>query len=134
MNRLLDTDICIYIIKRKPPQVLQRFSAFEPGEIGVSSITVAELYYGAEKSRHPSRNIQALEQFLMPLSIVEFGFVAAATYGRIRAHLESAGTPIGPMDLLIAAQALQIGVTLVTNNSREFTRIPGLTIENWVGD
>jgi tRNA(fMet)-specific endonuclease VapC len=129
---LLDTDICIYLIRRRPPEVLHRFEEYEVGDIGVSSITVAELYFGARKSRHATQNTRALEQFLLPLEIVEFGFEAAVAYGDVRATLEKQGTPIGPLDTLIAALAISLGVTLVTNNSREFARVPDLELDNWV--
>mgnify|MGYP001800797002 CR=1 FL=1 len=131
MKYLLDTNICIYIIKRKPPEVINRFRSFEVGDIGVSTITVAELTHGTQKSQQPEKNQAALDQFLLPLEIVDFNMAAAQTYGTIRAQLEKKGTPIGPLDFLIAAQALSLGISLVTNNAREFLRVPGLTVENW---
>ena len=94
-------------------------------------MTAAELYYGAEKSSRPEQNLEALGTFLLPLEILAFGPVGAAAYGRVRAALERLGTPIGPLDTLIAAHALGLGVTLVTNNVREFSRVPGLEIEDW---
>lgn len=132
MKYLLDTNICIYIIKKKPPEVLQRFNSFPVGEIGLSSITVAELKYGVQKSQQQDRNEKALEKFLIPLEIVNFDYKASIVYGKIRAELESRGTPIGPLDNLIAAHALSLNVTLVTNNSREFQRIPDLNVIDWV--
>jgi tRNA(fMet)-specific endonuclease VapC len=129
---LLDTNICIYVIKRKPPEVLQRFLAYAVGDIGVSSITVAELWYGVQKSGRPAQNREALEQYLLPLVVANFGDEAAEVYGSIRAGLEQLGTPIGALDMLIAAHALALNVPLVTNNTTEFTRIPGLRVENWV--
>ncbi len=131
MKRLLDTNVCIHIIRKRPPEVLHRFERYEVGEVGVSSITIAELSYGVEKSSRPPQNLAALGGFLLPLEIVAFGQEAAAAYGRIRATLERAGTPIGPLDTLIAAHALSLGVTLVTNNTREFERVPGLRVEDW---
>jgi tRNA(fMet)-specific endonuclease VapC len=131
MKFLLDTNICIYLIKRRPPQVVDRFAALSFGDVGVSSITVAELQYGVQKSQYPERNRQALEQFLVPLVIAEFDYSAAAAYGAIRAALERQGTPIGSLDMLIAAQALCLDVTLVTNNVREFSRVPDLKLVNW---
>jgi tRNA(fMet)-specific endonuclease VapC len=128
---LLDTNICIYIIKQKPPLVLQRFQAIPLGEVGVSAITVAELEYGVAKSQRPLQNQQALTQFLLPLTVLPFMAEDGAVYGRIRAQLESAGTPIGALDLLIAAQALAHNIPLVTNNEAEFLRVPGLRVENW---
>lgn len=131
MVRLLDTNVCIHIIRRRAPEVLRRFERFEVGEIGVSSVTVAELRYGAEKSSRPEQNLEALGKFLLPLEVAAFGPEAAAAYGRIRATLERAGAPIGPLDNLIAAHALSLGVMLVTNNVRELERVPNLSIEDW---
>jgi tRNA(fMet)-specific endonuclease VapC len=131
MKVLLDTNICIYTIKQEPAWVKERFAALSFGDVGVSSITVAELQYGVQKSRYPERNGQALQQFLLPLLIADFDDCAAEAYGAIRAALERQGTPIGPMDMLIAAHALSLDVTLVTNNEREFSRVPGLRIVNW---
>ena len=131
MRFLLDTNICVYLIAQKPPQVLDRFAALSFGDVGVSSITVAELQYGVRKSQYPERNQQALEQFLVPLVIAEFDYNAAAAYGAIRAALERQGTPIGSLDTLIAAHAMSLDVTLVTNNVREFARVPDLKLVNW---
>ena len=132
MRYLLDTNICIYVIKRRPPQVLARFQRCTVGDIGLSTVTVAELQYGVAKSAFPERNQQALAAFTLPLEILAFDMPAAAAYGPIRATLERQGTPIGAMDLLIAAHAVSLGVILVTNNSREFGRVPGLQVDNWV--
>lgn len=132
MKYLLDTNICIYIIKQQPQQVIGRLRTLDVSDVGVSAITVAELQYGAAKSAFPDRNRLALAGFLAPLEILDFTAAFADTYGRIRADLERSGTPIGAYDLLIAAQALAGGLTLVTNNEREFRRIPGLAVENWV--
>ena len=129
---MLDTNICIYLIKQQPPSVLERFLSHPVGDIGISSITVAELDYGASKSRQASKNRAALDQFIAPLDVAAFDREAASVYGKIRASLEAKGTPIGGMDLLIAAHALSLGVRLVTNNGREFKRVPGLKVENWV--
>jgi tRNA(fMet)-specific endonuclease VapC len=129
---LLDTDICIYIIRQKPIDVLQKFNSYRPGDVGVCTITVAELFVGAQKSQRPQQNHQAVEQFLLPLTIVPFDYAAAIAYGVVRATLEQQGTPIGALDTLIAAQAVSLGVTLATNNGREFRRVPGLTVEDWV--
>ena len=111
--------------------MLRRFEDYEVGEVGVSSVTAAELSYGAEKSSRRGQNLEALGAFLLPLEVLAFGPEAAAAYGRVRAALEKAGTPIGPLDTLIAAHAAGLGVTLVTNNVREFSRVPGLEIEDW---
>ena len=131
MDLLLDTNICIYLIKRKPPSVLKRFDALEAGTLAVSSITVAELEFGVQKSQYPSQNQQALEQFLLPLMILDFDHKAARAYGKIRAWLESRGKTIGALDMLIAAHALSEGLPLATNNAREFSRVPGLKVLNW---
>lgn len=127
---LLDTNICIYVINRKPAGVLRHFEHLSIGDIGISSITGAELAYGVEKSG-AARNRQALEKFLAPLEVVAFDDAAMRQYGQLRARLEKQGTPIGPLDMLIAAHAMALGSVLVTNNTREFTRIPGLALENW---
>jgi tRNA(fMet)-specific endonuclease VapC len=131
MRYLLDTNICIYLIKHKPLQVIEKFNACSVGEIGVSSITVGELWYGVAKSAHRQANRQALEQFLLPLIVTEFDEGASEVYGEIRAALEQEGQPIGALDTLIAAHAVSMGVVLVTNNEREFSRVPELMVENW---
>ncbi|MGE0490555.1 MAG: type II toxin-antitoxin system VapC family toxin [Vulcanimicrobiota bacterium] len=127
----MDTDICVYLIKRRPPAVIERLRSHPPGEIGVSSVTVAELSYGVEKSQHREGNKAALRQFLLPLVVLDFNHEAALTYGEVRATLERAGTPIGPFDTMIGAHALHLNATLVTNNLWEFSRIIGLRTENW---
>ncbi len=129
---MLDTNICIYIIKRKPSRVLDRFKKTEISEITISSITLSELLYGVSKSSKPEQNLMALTQFVAPLEILPYGDEAAKYYGDLRAHLEKRGNPIGSLDMLIAAHALSISVTLVTNNEKEFNRVPNLNIENWV--
>ncbi|MEQ9353949.1 MAG: type II toxin-antitoxin system VapC family toxin [Coleofasciculus chthonoplastes F1-TOW-03] len=129
---LLDTNICIYIIRQKPANVLAKFQSLSPSDIGVSSITVAELEYGAYKSQRQEQNRAALSQFIMMLEILPFDVQTTQTYGKMRAELEKMGMVIGAMDLLIACQALAHNITLVTNNVKEFSRIPGLTWENWV--
>jgi len=132
MKYVLDTNICIYIIKRKPESVIQKFTSLVIGNIGVSSVTVAELEYGVMKSSNPENNREALERFLTPLVILDFDYKAAIEYGRIRAELEIAGTPIGSMDLMIAAHVKSLDSIVVTNNEKEFNRVPELKIENWV--
>ena len=131
MEFILDTNICIYIIKKKPIQVLDKFRELELGSVGISSITLAELQYGIEKSTMPEKNQQALDQFLLPMEIITFDDSAAVEYGFIRANLERKGTIIGSLDLLIASHVKALGLTLVTNNEKEFIRIEGLKIENW---
>lgn len=130
---LLDTNICIYIINAKPAAVLQRFRQYRIGEIGVCSVVAAELAYGVAKSGS-LRNRQALEMFLAPLTILPFDEPAAWAYGELRAELERKGTTIGSLDMLIAAHALSQQALLVTNNTDEFTRVPGLQLDNWVVD
>lgn len=131
LSHLLDTNTCIYLIRQRPAGALRRFEEFEVGEIGVSVITSCELRYGVEKSSRPEQNAQALERFLLPIEIVDFSVAATKGYGRIRAALEESGTPIGPLDTLIAAHALSLDATLVTNNTREFERVQGLRLEDW---
>jgi tRNA(fMet)-specific endonuclease VapC len=130
MRYLLDTNICIYIISERPIHVMARFRLERIGEIGISSLTAAELDYGVEKSGS-ARNRQALEKFLAPLEIVAFDEMAFRHYGRLRADLEKRGLPIGSMDMLIASHALALNAILVTNNTREFERVSGLHLENW---
>lgn len=132
MKVMLDTNICIYLIKHQPPAILERFLSYPVGDIGISSITVAELAYGISKSRHATKNRHALEQFLAPLEVAAFDHVAAWIYGHVREQLEAKGTPIGLMDMLIAAHALSLGVRLVSNDLREFRRVPRLRLENWI--
>lgn len=131
MKIMLDTNICIYIIKRQPAAVLKRFLEYQIGDIGISSITLSELRYGVAKSTHREKNTKALDEFIIPLEVVSFDEAAAHVYGDIRAALEKAGTPIGAMDMLIAAHALSMGIPLVTNNTREFVRIPALNSIDW---
>lgn len=128
---MLDTNICIYIIKQKPPAVLEHFREYQVGDIAISSITLAELRYGVAKSHYREKNAKALDEFILPLEILPFDEEATRTYGEIRAALEKAGTPIGSMDLLIAAHAASLGVALVTNNTREFSRVPDLILADW---
>jgi tRNA(fMet)-specific endonuclease VapC len=132
MKFMLDTNTCIYIIKRKPPDVIERFNQTEISQIGISSITLSELLYGVSKSSKPEQNQIALMQFVAPLEILPYSDETAQYYGDLRAHLEKQGTPIGSLDMLIAAHALSIACTLVTNNEKEFIRIPNLKIDNWV--
>jgi tRNA(fMet)-specific endonuclease VapC len=131
MRYLLDTNICIYVIKKKPAAVLKKFRTFQINNLGISSLTLAELEFGVHNSRYPEQNQEALNQFLSPLEIFPFDDRAAMEYGRIRAYLKQRGRPIGAMDLLPAAQAKSLAIPLVTNNLKEFKRIPGLHLENW---
>lgn len=131
MNYMLDTNTCIYIIKKKPPDVLKRFQKARISSIGISSITLSELFYGVVKSSKPAQNHLALAQFAAPLEILSYDHKASQHYGDIRYHLEKQGTPIGAMDMLIAAHALSVDCVLVTNNEKELKRVPHLKIENW---
>jgi tRNA(fMet)-specific endonuclease VapC len=132
MKYLLDTNICIALIRQKPVGLLQQLTSHEPGEVGISAITLAELVHGVEKSAQSEHNMSALQQFLLPLELADFDQKAAIAYGKIRVKLERDGQPIGSMDMLIAAHALGLGAILVTNNMREFQRIDGLALEDWI--
>jgi tRNA(fMet)-specific endonuclease VapC len=132
MKYLLDTNICIYIIKKKPEEVIKRFLKMKPDSIGISSITVSELYYGVAKSSKPNENTIALEQFILPLTVINYNKEDSIAYGKLRARLEQKGKLIGAMDMLIAAQALSRDLILVTNNEREFKKIEELSTENWI--
>jgi tRNA(fMet)-specific endonuclease VapC len=129
---MLDTNICVYIQRRKPREVLARFQKLKPGDASISVITWGELLYGAEKSRQRKRTLQLLEEFQTFIPVLSMPDTAGKTYGAIRAALESVGTPIGNNDLWIAAHAKAAGLTVVTNNEREFRRVPGLKVQNWV--
>jgi tRNA(fMet)-specific endonuclease VapC len=132
MIYMLDSNICIYIIKKRPCEVFRKLRDYEPTDIAISAITVAELQFGVSKSSGPEHNRGVLGSFLAPFEVVPFGENASFHYGEIRATLERQGSPIGAMDLLIAAHALSLSLTLVTNNTAEFGRVPGLRLENWV--
>lgn len=131
MKYMLDTNICIHVIKNRPETVIRNFLKHEPSELCISSITYAELMHGVEKSQDAERNRVAITLFLSPLSVLEFDNYAAEEYGKVRTELERKGTPIGPMDTLIAAYARAENLILVTNNTREFNRVEGLNVENW---
>ncbi len=131
MRYLLDTNICIYIIKRSPMEVRKRFVRLQVGDVGVSAITFCELEFGVARSSRPEANRTTLTEFLAPLEILDFPAAAGPVFGEIRSHLQRRGTPIGNFDLLIAAHAIHLGLTLVSNNTREFARVPGLRLENW---
>jgi len=131
MKFMLDTNTCIYIIKQKPANALKHFKAYAVGDIGISSITLAELRFGVEKSQHIQKNQEALDAFILPLEIADFDEKAAKVYGEIRAALEKTGNPIGSMDMLIGAHALSLGLTLVTNNVKEFRKIKHLKVIDW---
>lgn len=131
LRYMLDMDTCIYVLKYQPPAVREAFNRHSE-HLCTSSVVLAELLYGAEKSAQPDHNRDTVERFVARLDVVAFDDHAAAHYGRLRADLERDGRPIGPYDLMIAAHARSLGLTLVTNNAREFERVPGLLLENWV--
>ena len=132
MKLMLDTNTCIALIKRKPAHALQQFSKYQIGDIGISAVTLAELRYGVSKSQHQVKNHAALEEFILPLEIAAFDDEATTAYGMLRATLEKQGAPIGPLDTMIAAPALSLGVALITNNVREFNRVPKLKVVDWI--
>lgn len=131
MTYMLDTDICIYIIKRKPKSALERLEMLQPGQLTMSAITFAELMNGAKKSQHIESNISKLNELAELIEIYPFDQKAAVFYGDVRSALEKKGKTIGSNDLLIAAHALSLNLILVTNNEKEFKRVDGLKIENW---
>lgn len=131
MSYMLDTNICIYAMKKKPEKVLQRLKEEINDGVCISSITLAELEYGMKHSSNPAKNEQALLRFLLPFDVLPFGAAAASEYGEIRAYLQKVGTPIDAMDMLIAAHAKSEDIVLVTNNTRGFERVVGLELENW---
>jgi tRNA(fMet)-specific endonuclease VapC len=130
MRYMLDTNICIYVIRQRPSHVLKAFMEHAPLGLGISSITAAELWFGVEKTGS-ERNRKALKQFLEPLEIAPFDEKASKAYGSVRAELENGGTPIGPLDTQIAAHAIALKAILVSNNTREFARVSGLRLANW---
>lgn len=129
---LLDTNICIALIKQQPSELIAKLKKLKPGDVAISSITLAELQFGVSKSKQPEKNRAALDQFLLPLEVLSFDESAAGVYGQLRAALEAKGTPIGPLDTLIASHALSVKAAVVTNNVREFSRVDGLRVENWI--
>ena len=132
MTYMLDTNICIYAIKNKPEGVLEKLRENIDLGICISAITLAELEHGVAKSMYPEKNAMALLKVLSLINVRDFDDRAAIEYGRICAYLQKQGTPIGTMDMLIAAHAISDDLILVTNNLREFQRVPGLRLENWV--
>lgn len=131
MKYMLDTNICIYTIKHKPPEVIKNFFKHKPDDMCISSITYGELMHGVEKSQAVERNRMAITLFLSAISILPFDHYAAEEYGKVRAEIEQKGTPIEPMDTLIAGHARAENLILVTNNTREFFRVENLRIEDW---
>jgi tRNA(fMet)-specific endonuclease VapC len=129
---LLDTNICIYIVNKHPVEIINRLEKYQPSEIKISSITAAEMEYGASKSKHREKNREALKNFMSPFDIINFDSMDAEIYGIIRAELERNGNIIGPYDMQLAAQALRADCIFVTNNIREFKKVKNLKIENWM--
>ncbi len=132
MEFMLDTNICIYLINKQPIKIIKKLKSIKTGDICISSITSSELWFGVSKSSYPKQNSLALTEFLSSINTVGFDDEVAINYGQIRAHLEGKGKIIGAMDMLIGAHALALSLTLVTNNLREFKRIPNLKVVNWV--
>ncbi len=131
MRFMLDTNTCIELIRNRDERVLRRMKRRSTDEICVSSVTLSELEYGVAKSTNPEKNRLALAEFMTPLTVAPYDDAVAPVYGRIRAELEQAGTPIGSLDTMIAAHALSLGLAVVTGNEREFRRVPGLKVQNW---
>jgi tRNA(fMet)-specific endonuclease VapC len=131
MKWMLDTNICIALIKRRQAHLIASLERHPIGEVGISSITLAELEFGVSKSAHRERNEAALAAFVAPLELALFDVVAARAYGEVRSNLEKRGEPIGSLDTLIAGHALSVGAVLVTNNTREFRKVTGLKVEDW---
>jgi tRNA(fMet)-specific endonuclease VapC len=131
LQYMLDTDVCIYVIKNYPAELRERFNRLAE-QLCISSIALAELHYGAEESGRRLHNLQAIEHFVARLEVLPFTSKAAAHYGQIRAELERADTPCGPHDVQIGAHARSEGLIVVTNNIREFARMPGVRTENWI--
>lgn len=132
MRYMLDTNICIYLIKHKPEQVFLKLQEHDTDDICISSVTYAELVHGVEKSQAVEKNRLALMLLLANIEILNFDANAGESYGKIRADLEKKGTPIGPLDMMIAGHAKSLDYTVVTNNTKEFSRVTGLKLENWV--
>ena len=132
MHYLLDTNICIYLIKKRPLEVLERFREHSPEDVAISTITLFELQYGIEKSQYQKRSQDALSKFFQPLNLIDIDRSSAVESAKIRAQLEKKGLPIGPYDLLIAGLARSRDMILVTNNTKEFERVVGLHLENWI--
>jgi tRNA(fMet)-specific endonuclease VapC len=131
MGFMLDTNACVDLIRNQDARMLRRMKRRRPDELCVSSVTLSELEYGAAKSANPEKNRLALAEFMTPLNVLPYDDTVAPVYGRVRAALEKEGTPIGPLDTMIAAHALSQGLTVVTDNEREFRRVSGLKVQNW---
>ena len=131
MRYMLDTNTCVLLIRKRGALVLKRMKRHRPDDICVSSVTLSELEYGAAKSANPAKNRLALAEFMTPIQVAAYDDAVAPVYGVVRAKLEKAGTPIGPLDTMIASHALALGMTVVTDNEREFCRVSGLKVQNW---
>ncbi len=131
LKYMLDTNIVIYAIKNKPPEVKETFKRYD-GQMCISTVTLGELIYGAERSTQPEKNMEVVEGMAARLEVLSFGSRDAAHFGQLRAELVSSGKTIGPYDMMIAGHARSTGLILVTNNEKEFNRVPGLRVENWV--
>jgi len=131
---MLDTDVCIALIKNRPVSMQNRLSLLIPEEVGISSMVAAELWFGVANSQKKKKNEAALKDFLEFVTLLDWPCEASSLYGHIRSQLQKLGTPIGAMDLLIASHALFLDTVLVTNNTREFERVPDLKVENWLSD
>jgi len=128
---LLDTSVCVELIRRRATRLLKQMAQRPTADFALSSITLAELQYGAEKSARPPHQRQTLEKFLVPFTVLDFDHIASAAYGRIRVKLEAVGTPMGALDLLIAAHAISRDLVVLTRNLKEFKRVAGLKVEDW---
>src|SRR3954454_609346 len=128
---MLDTNICIYVMRKRSPDLLEKFNSFAE-QLCISSVTLGELHYGAEKSARRDANLTSLEHFVARLDVLAFDAKAAMHYGQLRAELHRAGTPCAPHDIQIGGHARSEGLIVVTNNTREFGRMPGLRTENWI--
>ncbi len=131
MKYMLDTNMCIYLIKKQPQDVFEKFKTLDVGDVCISSVTLSELMYGVQKSLHQEKNQAALEEFLSPIEVFPYDEYAAVCYGQIRASLEKNGILIGPLDMMIAAHATSLNAVIVTNNTKEFSRVMNLKVENW---
>ena len=131
MRFMLDTDTCINLIRKRSDKILARLKRRRPEDVCVSAVTLSELEYGAAKSADPAKNRLALMEFMTPIAVMPYDDTVAESYGRVRAELEGIGTPIGPLDTMIAAHAVSLGLIVVTGNEREFSRVSGLKVQNW---
>lgn len=132
MKYMLDSNMCIYLINKHPERVVQKFKLYMNGSLSISSIVLSELFFGAHNSHQKEKNLLTLAKFTIPVEVLPYDTIAAQHYGEIRAYLQKKGSLIDPLDMLIGAHARSIEATLITNNFKEFSRIPNLLCENWV--